>query len=334
MKRRTFLLTGSAAALARGARSRENDRPPNIILLLTDDQRADSIGLAGNRIIRTQHLDGLGRRGVLFRRAYVTTSICPASRASIFTGQYARRHRIFDFDTPMSDELFKESYPSMLRSHGYFTGFIGKYGIGPSYSDDKFDFMRAFNGQGKYEIRGSNGEVRHLTALNGDDALEFLGWCMPDKPFCLSVSFKAPHAEDLDLRQYIADEVDQGLYDELVIPAPDGPAPDIYNGFPEFFRKDNEGRRRWQLRFSSPELYQRMVKAYYRLVTGVDRVVGRIVDELSRRGLLDKTVIIFSSDNGVYLGEHGLADKWFGHEPSISRAFDHNRLPTVGLRRG
>src|SRR5262245_15795614 len=305
-----FTLCGPWSVAAQGRR-------PNIIVLVTDDQRWDALGIAGNPIIKTPNIDALGRGGVVFQRAYVTTPICPTSRASILTGQYARRHGIVDFSRPISEDIFMQTYPAILKASGYFTGFIGKYGIGPAYPDDKFDFIRAFNGQGNYELRSSGGRLRHLTEANGDDAMEFLTWREPNKPFCLSVSFKAPHAQDDDARQYVFDSQDNTLYEDVRIPFPPGFDPDAFNSFPDFFKKDNEGRRRWKLRFSTPELFQSMVKAYYRLITGVDRAIGRILEGVQRQRELDNTVVIFTSDNGSYLGEHGLADKWFGHEPSI-----------------
>lgn len=299
------------------ARLSARERAPNFVIFVTDDQRWDALGVAGNKIIRTPNIDAIARQGLIFSRAYVTTSICPTSRTSILTGQYARRHGIWDFKQKISDELFAQTYPTVLRSAGYFTGFVGKYGVGPSYPDDKFDFIRSFNGQGKYELRTPGGGFQHMTAANGNDAIEFLRWRDLGKPFCLSVSFKAPHAQDGDPRQFVYDPADQQLYATDEIPFPPGYDPDGYEKFPEFFKFKNEARRRWQIRFSRPELFQEMVKSYYRLITGVDREVGRIVNEIQNQGLLQSTVVLFTSDNGFYLGEHGLAGKWFGHEPSI-----------------
>jgi arylsulfatase A-like enzyme len=110
------------------------------------------------------------------------------------------------------------------------------------------------------------------------------------------------------------------LYKNDVIPIPE--TFNDYNQFPDFFRnmpdeKLNEARKSWEIRFSTPEKYQKMVKGYYRLITGVDDVVGDLRKKLKEKGLDKNTVIIFMGDNGFYLGEHGLADNWFGHEPSI-----------------
>ncbi len=292
-------------------------QPPNIIFLLTDDQRWDSMGCMGNQIVQTPNLDGLAREGVLFKNAFVTTAICCISRASIFTGQYARRHGILDFAKDFSPEQLAQTYPSILRRAGYRTGFIGKYGVGANLPAAEFDYWKGIPGQPKYEQTDESGKPKHLTKILGEQAIEFLSGCSTKQPFCLSISFKAPHVQDTDPRQFIFDPIYQDLYDNDTIPIPKTATEDYFKRFPEFFTKDNEARRRWQMRFSSPEFYQKMVKGYYRLITGMDTVVGRIRQQLAQSGLAENTVIIFTSDNGFFLGEHGLAGKWYGYEESI-----------------
>jgi arylsulfatase A-like enzyme len=121
---------------------------PNILFMLTDDQRFDDLGCMGNKIIQTPNLDKLAADGVIFNNAFVTTAICCSSRASILTGQHMRRHRIYDFATPLSSEAMDNTYPVRLRKSGYRTGFLGKMAIGSpsqeirhlSLPADKFDF--------------------------------------------------------------------------------------------------------------------------------------------------------------------------------------------------
>lgn len=288
---------------------------PNIIFLLTDDQRADALGYAGNEIIQTPHLDQLAQGGVYFKNAYVTTSICAISRASILTGQYARRHGIQDFGTSLPSDAFANTYPALLRKAGYYTGFIGKYGVGKEMPADSFNEWYGFPGQGTYHHEDENGNYQHLNSRMGDQALTFLQRANKEQPFCLSISFKAPHVQGLN--DFIPEPDLNQLYAEDIIPLPLTADDKYFEAFPDFFKADNEGRSRWQVRFSTPELYQENVKKYYRLVTGVDRVVGRIIKQLAASGLDKNTVIIFTSDNGFYLGEHGLAGKWYGHEESI-----------------
>jgi arylsulfatase A-like enzyme len=296
-----------------------SDVPPNIIFLLTDDQRWDAAGFMGNDIVQTPHLDSLAAAGTVFENAYVTTAICAISRASILTGQYASRHGVLDFDTSLSDSAFRQTYPARLQQAGYYTGFVGKYGIGTLDSVTarrRFDQWYGFNGQGRYEHTDEDGNYRHLTTIMGDESLAFLGNVPSNKPFCLSVSFKAPHAQDIDPRQFVYDTAYTDLYAEMTIPVPETADPKYFERLPEYLRT-SEARHRWQMRFATPEAYQESVKGYYRLITGVDDVVGRIRDALRRLGRADNTVIVLTGDNGFYLGEHGLAGKWYGHEESI-----------------
>jgi arylsulfatase A-like enzyme len=298
---------------------KEEETRPNIIFLLTDDHRADALGAAGNRIIQTPNLDKLANDGIRFSNAFVTTSICCVSRASIFSGQYMRRHGIDNFGTSFSDEAWSRSYPALLKAAGYKTGFIGKFGVGVEKDMPKetFDYWKGFGGQGRYETEDENGNFIHLTEKMGNQAIEFIRSFAGDDPFCLSVSFKAPHCQDGDPRQFIFDPEYKDLLASVEIPPEPTNQDSFYEIFPEEWRQDNEARERWKIRFSTPEKYQEMVKGYYRLIYGVDVVVGRIRAELEFLGLAGNTVIIFTGDNGFYLGEHGLAGKWYGHEESI-----------------
>lgn len=307
-------------AVAQGATQEAGADRPNVVFLLTDDQRADALGYAGNALIQTPNLDALARRGVSFKNAYVTTSICAVSRASILSGQYARRHGIHGFATSFSARALRQTYPMRLKDAGYRVGFIGKWGVGNAPPDSVFDYWRGFPGQGRYEHTDSLGRPLHLTRLMGRQATEFIRQSAEGgtaQPFALSVSFKAPHVQDRDPRQFIYDPAYEALYADVSIPVPATAEPAYWEAHPDFFKASNEARERWKIRFSTPEQYQQSVKGYYRLITGVDRVVGEIVAELERLGLAGNTLIFFTSDNGFYLGEHGLAGKWYGHEESI-----------------
>jgi arylsulfatase A-like enzyme len=293
-------------------------RQPNIIFLLTDDHRADALGCAGNSIIQTPNMDDLAANGVRFTNAFVTTSICASSRASIFSGQWTSRHGIKGFGTHFSEEALAETYPMLLSQAGYRTGFIGKYGVG-SKKDlpiDKYDYWKGFPGQGRYENKDENGNYKHLTQIMGEQATEFLQGCSEDQPFCLSVSFKAPHVQDSDPRQFIYDRAYSDLYKDDTIPTPETAHPRHFDALPEFLR-NSEARRRWEKRFPNNEKFQESVRSYYRLITGVDVVIGKIRDRLKQLSLDDNTVIILIGDNGFYLGDYGLAGKWFPHELSI-----------------
>jgi arylsulfatase A-like enzyme len=328
INRRRFLrlaATGAAAIPVTGCRGELfsalslTPKPPNIIFLLTDDQRWDTLGCMGNPIIRTPNMDDLAANGVLFTNAFVTTSICASSRASILSGQYVRRHGINDFATSFSEEALARTYPLLLRSAGYRTGCIGKHGVGrgQDFPVDKYDVWFGCPGQcSPYERKDKDGNYKHLTRVFADQIAEFLNGCSKEKPFCLSVNFKAPHVQDNDPRQFIPDRAYKDLYKDVTIPIPLTADPRYFEALPEFLRT-SEARRRWKIRFSTPEKFQESVKNYYRLIYGVDVVIGKIREQLQRLGLADNTIIILTGDNGFYLGEHGLAGKWFPHEESI-----------------
>lgn len=306
---------------------------PNFIFLLTDDQRWDAMGAMGNTVIKTPNMDELANNGVLFTNAHVTTSICCCSRASILSGQYVSRHGINGFSTPFSQEAIRETYPLLLKENGYSIGFIGKYGVGnPSeFPDTLYDYWACdAKHQPNYENEDENGDFIHYTDLVNKRIMKFLNtYGNEEKPFCLSVSFKAPHCEDGDSRQFIYAERYRDLYSDVEIPLPETADDSYYEFFPTDFRNPvangntllNEGRKRWELRFPDKEKYQESVRSYYRLITGVDDVIGNLRQKLEEMGEAENTVIVFMGDNGFYLGEHGLAGKWYAHEESVKVPF-------------
>ncbi len=291
--------------------------PPNILFLLTDDQRWDMLGAAGNPIIKTPNMDRLARQGVRFTNNFVTTSICAVSRASFFTGLYSRCHGIHGFVTPLSDELHELSYPVRLRKAGYRTGFVGKYGVGSAdHIDDaasRYDYFKGFPGQGQYLVEGRE----HMTAFLGNQCLEFLDGSSPEQPWNLSVSFKAPHVQDNVAPYFINDPAYDNLFDGVELP----PFPHMdgkyYDGLPEFLKDDTESRIRWERRFGTPEKWDESVKRHYALIYGVDVQIGRMLDKIEEMGRLNNTVVVFTGDNGFFLGERGWAGKWYMHEESI-----------------
>ncbi len=307
-----MLAAAAAPMILRGQRAQ---RPPNLVFLLTDDQRWDTLGCMGNRIIQTPNVDALARQGATFTNMFVTTPICVTSRASFFSGLYARSHGIHTFRMRFSPAQFAATYPALLRKAGYRTGFVGKYGLDePPEPKDQFDDWYGFLGQGHFFPKGEPGP--HLTHIMGEQAREIIGRQSPGQPFCLSVSYKSPHVQDQDPRQFLADPRDEHLYRDTRMPVPKTMDSRAIERLP-IEVQGSEARRRWAVRFSTPELYQRSVRNYYRMITGVDRTVGEIVAALEKQGLRENTIIVYTSDNGFYLGEHGLAGKWFMHEESL-----------------
>lgn len=299
----------------------EAPRQPNIIFLLTDDQRYDALGVMGNPIIQTPHMDKLASEGILFQNAYVTTSICAVSRASLLSGQYESRHNIHDFATDFTPEALAKTYPMLLKNAGYTLGSIGKFGVGTHPPEEIFDFWvntEPGKSQPDYIMTDKNGNNIHDTDTINNAIQAFLDTFGQQKPFCLSVSFKAPHEQDGHPPIYIPQARYKDYYKDVTIPSPATADPRYWNSFPDFFRTDtNIARERWKGLFGTPALYQENVKNYYRLITGVDDVVGEMMKKLEKLGIAENTIIIFMGDNGFLMGEHGLEGKWYGYEESI-----------------
>ncbi|MDQ8188977.1 sulfatase [Roseibacillus persicicus] len=298
-----FTTTGLLAA--------PDDKPMNVVILYADDWRHDTLGVAGNPVVKTPHIDKLASTGVRFTENCVTTAICGVSRASLFTGQWMSRHGCRDFKAFKTP--FAETYPGLLRANGYHVGHVGKWHNG-KIPKKEYDFARDYSGRHWYEI---DGEKIHVTKRNENDAMEFLSERPEDKPFCLTLAFFATHAEDHHPDQFLPQPHSMKLYQDIEVPVPPNATQESWERLPDFFNEKNEGRNRWGWRFDTPEKFQRMMKNYYRLATEVDEVCGKVVAELEKQGVLDNTLVIFTTDNGYYHAEHGLGDKWYPHQESI-----------------
>lgn len=293
----------------------KEEKQMNILFLLADDLRWNSLSCMGSELLKTPNIDAIAKDGVKFRNACVTTSISMVSRASILTGQYMSRHKIREFGVPLSQEAFLSAYPSLLREAGYFTGFVGKYGVG-KINPKNFDFAREY--EGKHWFPDGRGDSVHVTERNLKDALAFLKEKPADVPFALSVSFFAAHAEDAHPDQYRYQPEYKDFYNNDSVKIPKTASDEYLKRLPYFISSElNEGRIRWHWRFDTPEKYQKYMKAYYRLIAGMDDAVGKIVGELKKQGLYENTLIVFMGDNGYFHSEHLLADKWYPYEESV-----------------
>jgi arylsulfatase A-like enzyme len=312
-----FVLLVLACAALLAVRPAVADDPPNIIFVLSDDHRADFLGCAGHPILKTPTIDRLAGEGVRFENAFVTTSICAASRATLFTGLWERSHKYTFGTPPIAPSLIASSYPVLLRKAGYRTGFIGKFGVAvePDARQEMFDVFDPLN-RNPYFKKQPDGSSRHLTDIVGDRAVAFLQGCSKDQPFCLSISFNAAHAEDSDKENhYPWPPSEDGLYEDVTIPPP-LVSTDFWEQLPEFLQ-DCMHRDRWFWRWDTPEKYQKNVKAYYRMITGLDRVVGRMIEQSDSLGFGRNTVVIFTGDNGYYKGSRGFAGKWSHFDESL-----------------
>ncbi|WP_162029442.1 MULTISPECIES: sulfatase [unclassified Lentimonas] len=290
---------------------------PNIIFLLADDQNFGSIGIYGNPEVQTPNMDKLGHDGLIFDKHYNTTAICMASRATAFTGMYEYKTGTNFQHSHMRPEIWAKSYPVLLREAGYLTAFAGKfgldvYGLGPKgkqgMPEGDFDIWGGAPGQSEYATKKNASmakyaqEYPHSTLSYGAFGCDVIREAAElKKPFCLSISFKAPHR-----------------------PAtPDPQFDHIYAG-KTFTKPANYGREhsehlspqsktgRQYVRFEQwgyDTDYDAVMATYYQQIYAIDVALGMIRDELEAQGMADNTVIIYTSDNGFLCGAHGYGSK-------------------------
>ncbi len=305
--------------------TKNNRKQPNIVFILVDDQRNDVLSCAGHPIIQTPNIDLLAENGVRFTKAYVTSSICAASRASILTSLYENKHEYTFGKPPLKMEFSTNTYPYLLRKSGYNTGFVGKFGVKLEKQDsilnEMFDYFKPSPKNAPHFVTLPDGTKRHSAEIWGDEAITFLNNQSTEKPFCLSISFNAVHAVDNNLLpgnagHYPYPESAAHLYDNVEIPQPRLSDPQIYENHPVFL-KNSLNRERYFWRWDTKEKYQTNMKAYYRMISGYDNVVKRVNNALKENGFDKNTVIIFSADNGYYMGDRGFAGKWSHYDESL-----------------
>ncbi|MGJ8697691.1 MAG: sulfatase family protein [Verrucomicrobiaceae bacterium] len=291
---------------------------PNIIYLMADDQCTYSMGCYGNKDVQTPQMDRLAREGMIFDRHYVTTAICMGSRANVFTGRYEYKTGCNFVHGNLSPDLWSKSYPVLLREAGYLTAFAGKFGIvveGKGICAEDFDFYGGAKGQSDYRtarnpaMKSYAKKYPHSTLSYGAFGRDVIRKSVEaEKPFCLSISFKAPHRPT----------------------TPDPKFDHIYEG-KEFAKPANYGRRygehlaeqskqgRQFPRFEEwgyDKKYDEVMAVYHQQIYAIDVAVGMIREELEAQGVSDNTVIIYTSDNGFICGSHGYGSKVLPMEES------------------
>jgi len=309
-------------------------RRPNIVFVMADDHAAHAIGAYGSRVNSTPGIDRLAAEGMRFDACFCTNSICSPSRATILTGTYNHLNGVTTLDTHFDGRL--PTFPKMLRAAGYQTAIVGKWHLGHGGIHDPtgFDWWSVLPDQGEYHDptfleAGGRELVRpgYATDLITDLAFDWIDRRDPDRPFLALVHHKAPHRSWQPAARHAS------LYADAAIPEP------------PTLRDDHVGRstaavearmRLWDLTAEDlkelvpPGLtddeelawrYQRYMQDYLRCVAALDESVARLLDGLEQRGIGDDTVVVYTSDQGFFLGDHGWFDKRFMYEESLRMPF-------------
>ena len=311
--------------------------PRNIVLILSDDHRHDFMGFmeGGPAFLETPNLDRMAAQGAHFRNAFVTTSLCSPSRASILTGQYMHHHRVVDNQRPVAEGT--RFFPEYLQEAGYTTGFVGKWHMGHDHDEPRkgFNHWVSFKGQGTYfdpelNLNGSRKSFKgYTTDILADQALEWLKTRSDEDPFLLYLSFKAVHYPFQPAPRH------HGRYEDKAIDYPMTMAntESNYQTQSNWIRERRFGIHGIDHMETGPldkdpvpsfdDLYHR----YCETVHGLDENIGRVLDYLDSSKLMENTIVVYLGDNGFALGEHGFYDKRDAFEESI-------RIPMLAMAPG
>lgn len=299
--------------------------PRNIILILSDDHRYDFMGFmeSAPSWLETPELDRMAAGGAHLANAFVTTSLCSPSRASILTGQYAHRHRVTDNSSGIPEGTV--FFPELLHAAGWRTAYIGKWHMGEDTDDPRpgFDHWVSFRGQGTYvdpvlNIDGKRREIKgYTTDILTQLALNWLGQQSgnggDEHPFFLVLAHKAVHAE------FVPAERHAGRYRDVEIPYP-VTMPKTESNLREQPRWVREQRNSWHgvdYAYHGQFDFDTFYRRYAETTLALDESVGRVLDFVEENDMADETLVLYLSDNGFSLGEHGLIDKRHAYEESI-----------------
>lgn len=305
---------------------------PNIIFLLTDDQRDNTFGIMGHNWVKTPNIDSLIESGVRFSNAYIAEPTCAPSRVSLFTGMHERVHGVgFTSSYKLNEKQWEKSYPALLRESGYYTGFIGKFGVQyytfRGQAEKRFDFWRGHDGWAKFFPKtAGNCKSYHdsgediITPVMGESITRFLDSTPTNRPFCLSVSFSIPHGsqtksmhpfhEPANRNPKLKDDPIYGdLYRDLDIKIPAETATNPYEYIPRKLMDQDKGRNKCYSYDYDRKICREHHIRYYQQITGLDKVIGEMIETLTKKGLEKNTIIIFGSDHGLLMGEYGMGGK-------------------------
>jgi len=322
----------------------DTEEKPNFIFILTDDHRYDLLGSSGNELIKTPHLDQLAQEGILFENAHVTSAICTPSRISILLSQFERKHSVnFNSGTSVSEEAWNESYPVVLKNNGYYTGYIGKNhapigdgGYQSGLMDASFDYWYAGHGhlsfypKDRHEIftaARQNTQIEIMDEGVSDffsnehklqGAKHFLNQRPKEQPFCLSIAFNLPHGASTSTMKMLESDPEtyKSLYRDKEIPLPEDyvAKEDIKTPKlpPEVLHVDDR-QDIYDFVDNQTDLKERIIRNM-QAVTGIDMLVGNLRATLKQLNLDKNTIVIFTSDHGIFWGEEGLGGKALCYE--------------------
>ena len=330
-----YIAMAGTGALLSQCETKKTIRRPNIIYIMTDDQTVNQMSCYGNPILKTPNMDRIANEGIRFNNCFCTNSLCAPSRASVLTGCYSNINGI-QGNSERAGEVEHlnpdlPTFPELLHQAGYYTALIGKYHLHDEPAG--FDEWRTLIGQGKYfdadfiENGVKTKSEGYVTDVITDKAMYFLERVDKSRPFCLVYQHKGPH------RPFTPAPRHAHLWDDIEFPYPEtynddyatrkvaGLARDMkfenslagdYENLPENLSPGE--KKNW--------IFQRFVKDSYRATVGIDENLGRVLEYLDTHNLTEDTIIIYTTDNGFFYGEHGWYDKRFMYEPSL-------RLPLV-----
>jgi arylsulfatase A-like enzyme len=318
--------TSSAVAQAPAAGNVPNAGPPNILYIMADDHASHAISAYGSAINQTPHIDSLAHDGMRFTNCFCDNSLCAPSRASIMTGTVSCRNGVLILTNKL--DASKLTFPTVIHKAGYQTAIVGKWHL--TRTPSEFDHWEILQGQGTYvdplflTPQGKSPQKGYSTDIITDKCIKWMDERDRSRPFILMCHFNAPH------RPWISDEKHAGMYEDLKIPEP----PTLDDDYAT--RSDAARQQRMMIErdlthtdlkidppkdLSGEELkrwkYQRFIKEYLRCVASVDDNVGRLLDYLKEHGLADNTIVVYTSDQGFFLGDHGWFDKRFMYEESL-----------------
>jgi len=312
----------------------DNVKRPNIIYIMSDDHASHAIGAYGNKFIKTPNLDRLAKEGMRFTNCFNINSLCAPSRAALITGRYSHHNGFFRNGDKFDGS--QVTFPKLMQKAGYKTGLIGKWHLGSQPTG--FDYYSVLPGQGKYFDCGfldsgkqwSEAEVvkGYVTDVITDKTIDWLKRYDSKKPFCLMVHHKAPHGP------YKYPEKYEKLFLDKKLPEPDN-FNSVYSDRGEalgqtrgrwskldnvisdhFNKKVPKGLQRGTKEYKE-WAYQNIFHGYLRLVASLDDNVGRLMEYLDKSGLADNTLVVYTSDNGFFLGDYGLFNKMWMYEESL-----------------